>query len=193
MLYFQSITIVGGTAGLSLKSGAVSATSPSTPAKASSSSPAHPPYSSASSSSSESAISSSARLRPLTGLRARAFLASSLAACSCCLLTSSIATPPSPIAKPTAVPSPTAPAATAAPLALLTPTNLPPKSRKTAALAQIPVSHSLPPTPGTRPNGAPGAPNSERILVAHPVVTSTASPWLAASRFRAETMEPSSA
>jgi hypothetical protein len=76
---------------------------------------------------------------------------------------------------------------------LLTPTNLPPKSLKTAALAQIPLSHSLPPTPGTSPSGAPGAPNSERIRVAHPVVTRTATLWLTASRLRADTMEPSSA
>jgi hypothetical protein len=165
----------------------------STPARASSSSPAHPPYSSAPSSSSESAISSRARFRPLTGLRAITFLASSFTACSCCALTSAMATPPSPTAKVTTVPSPAAPAATAAPLALLTPTNLPPKSLNTTALAQMPLSHSLPPTPGTRPSGAPGAPNSERIRVAHPVVTSTAMLWLTASRFRAETIEPSNA
>lgn len=178
---------------LSAPASAPSSPTPSTPARASSSSPAQPPYSSASSSSSESAISSRARFRPLTGLRVIAFLALSFAVCSCCALTSSIATPPPPIAKLTTVPSPVAPAATAAPLALLTPTNLPPKSLKTAALAQIPLSHSLPPTPGTSPRGAPGAPNSERIRVAQPVVTSTAMLWLTASRLRAEIIEPSSA
>jgi hypothetical protein len=177
----------------SVPASVASSPTPSTPARASSSSPAHPPYSSASSSSSESAISSRARLRPLTGLRVTVFLASSTAVCSCCRLTSAIAKPPSPTANPMTVPSPVVPAATAAPLTLLTPTNLPLKSLKTAARAQMPLSHSLPPTPGTSPSGAPGAPNSERIRVAHPVVTSTATPWLAASRLRADTIDPSNA